>query len=132
MQVVEFGQRAQLASLDGASAASRRRHRPGGRLAAGRSLLPGNGARSVVVLTDGQETQGRAAAPDWSGRRVRLVRRAAGADAPEVALRAADVAPVVRAGDYLDLNLVVESTVQENASLRVSLDGQVVSHSRSR
>lgn len=131
--VIEFGQWAQLA---GAGASSP----PGGETNLEQAItLAGSvlssresSAGEIVLLTDGWETAGDAA---------RAVRQAAadgaavsyvpislaGQQPPEVTVASLEAPPFARAGDLVDLPVVLHSSGQITATLRVSLDGQVVS-----
>ena len=131
--VIEFGQWAQLAGSGVSSP-------PGGEtnlehaITLARSVLSSRevSAGEIVLLTDGWETAGDAA---------RAVRQAAadgiavsyvptsplGRQQLEVTVAALEAPPFARAGDLIDLPVVLHSSGQITATLRVSLDGQLVS-----
>ena len=131
--VIEFGQWAQIAGSGPSSP-------PGGEtnleraVTLARSVLSSHdlNAGEIVLLTDGWETAGDAA---------RAVRQAAadgvavsyvpislaGQQPPEVTVASLEAPPFSRAGDLVDLPVVLHSGGQITATLRVSLDGQLVS-----
>ena len=129
--VIEFGQWAQLA-------APGEEPPPGGdtdiehAVQFARSLLsaPDSRVGEIVLLTDGWETVGSAAraARDAvaDGIAISYVPLSLAGQPPEVTVAALDVPAFARAGDLAEVSVVFSSSRLTAATVRVSLDGQVV------
>ncbi|MCM8747587.1 VWA domain-containing protein [Thermomicrobiaceae bacterium CFH 74404] len=131
--VIEFGQWAQLAG-SGSALPSGGETNLEQAITLARSALssPESSAGEIVLLTDGWQTAGdapramrRAAAGGVTVSYVPI--SLAGQQPPEVTVASLDVPPFARAGDLVDVAAVLHSTGQIAATLRVSLDDQVVS-----
>jgi Mg-chelatase subunit ChlD len=98
------------------------------------ALLPDEGAKRLVLLSDGRENLGHALsqAELAAARGVELSFLSLGGPGGEVEVRveALDAPTNVRQGQGFDLTVVVQSTAQEGATLRVWGDGQLI-HSQS-
>jgi uncharacterized membrane protein len=96
------------------------------RLAQG--VLPLGGARRIVLLTDGNENLGSAlaqtAALSAAGIPLDVVPLKAAAG-PEVAIRNVGLPPAVHKGEQFTINVVVDSTVETSAQLRLLVDGRL-------
>lgn len=128
--VVEFGQWAQLAAPGGTSPAGRETDIERAILLA-RSVLGWreSSAGEIVLLTDGWETTGNAVRAAWrvvpDGVAISYVPLSLAGLPPEVTIAALEAPVFARAGDLLDIAVVLHSTGRIPAVLRVSLDGQV-------
>lgn len=96
------------------------------RLAQG--VLPPDGARRIVLLTDGNENRGSAlqeTAPlKAAGIPVDVVPLAS-SSGPEVAVRSVGVPPAIRQGERFTLNVAISSTVETSGQLRLIVDGRL-------
>lgn len=94
------------------------------------SLLPDRGQRRIVLLTDGQQNDGRAQeiAQQLAGRGIEIsfVRPEPRAALADAALRGLEVPPYIRQGEALQADAVIESNYAGRASLRLLVDGQQV------
>jgi Mg-chelatase subunit ChlD len=94
------------------------------------ALFPDEGAKRLVLLSDGRENLERAVAQAElaAAHQVELVYVPLGGveGEVEVLIEALDAPADVRQGQQFDLNVVVRSTAQTGATLRVLGDGQVV------
>ena len=91
------------------------------------SLLPGEGRRRVILVSDGWETQGNAAeeAQRLTQRGIPLnVVPLTALGESEVIVRSLNTPPYVRIGDSISSDLTVYSTVATSATLQISVDGQ--------
>ncbi|MEJ2210337.1 MAG: VWA domain-containing protein, partial [Anaerolineae bacterium] len=93
------------------------------------ALFPDEGARRLVLLSDGRENVGRALAQAElaAARDVALAYVPLGAPGGEVEVRLAtlDAPPDVRQGERFDLLVEVESTARVGATLRLLEDGRL-------
>jgi uncharacterized membrane protein len=96
------------------------------RLAQG--VLPLGGARRIVLLTDGNENVGSALAQtaplSAAGIPIDVVPLKAAAG-PEVAIRNVGLPPAVHKGEQFTINVVVDSTIETSAQLRLLVDGRL-------
>ncbi len=96
------------------------------RLAEG--VLPQSGARRIVLLSDGNENVGSALAEAptlrAAGIQVDVVPLTA-TNGPEVAVRSLSLPPAVHKGERFTINVVVDSTVDTGARLRLLIDGKL-------
>ena len=97
------------------------------------AVFPGEGAKRLVLLSDGRENVGRALAQAElaaaSGIELSFIPLSGPLGGAEVLVEALDAPSDVRQGQSYDLTVVVRSTAQVAATLRVFGDGQLV-HSR--
>lgn len=97
-------------------------------------LLPPSGERHVVVVSDGWENIGEAERAALDAARTGLSVSYAGlptaASAPEVAVRAVEGPSFVRDGASFEAVVVVDSTVNTEATIRLSIDGRPSSEDR--
>ncbi len=129
--VVEFGARAELATLDQTSRASDLPTNSTdleGALRLAERLLPGDDSRDIVLLTDGWATDEQFGAPNltFRGPRVSYVLPPQASWRPEVALREVGVQSALRVGEVLDLSATLSSALPSRAELRVTVDGQAL------
>jgi Mg-chelatase subunit ChlD/uncharacterized membrane protein len=96
-----------------------------------RTLFPRVGARRIVLLSDGQETLGRAEEEARqaasAGIQISAVPLDLPTTMPEVLIEALEAPPQIREGDPLELRLVLQSTVDTEVQLRLWLDDRQVS-----
>jgi uncharacterized membrane protein/Mg-chelatase subunit ChlD len=99
-------------------------------------LLPPSGERHVVVVTDGWENIGEAERAALDAARTGLAVSFAGlptaASAPEVAVRAVEGPDFVRDGAAFEAVVVVDSTVDTETVVRLSIDGRQATEDRLR
>ena len=97
-------------------------------LRTGAALLPSEGARNVVLLTDGWETAGHALQSDvlTDGTSVSYVAPPSQAST-DASIRSIEVPSHSRVGDPLDITVTVDSLTDLTATLHVWLDDRTVS-----
>jgi Mg-chelatase subunit ChlD len=99
-----------------------------GALRLAQGVLPLGGARRIVLLTDGDENQGSAlsqtAALRAAGIPVDVV-PLNGSAGPEVALHNLSLPPAIHKGESFTINVVIDSTTETSAQLRLLVDGKL-------
>ncbi|MCC6175022.1 MAG: VWA domain-containing protein [Chloroflexi bacterium] len=94
-------------------------------------LLPKTGERRVIVVSDGWENVGDAESAalggGLAGLPVDFAWPSAVAGTPEVAVRAVESPRFVREGATFEAVVVVDSTVEADATVRLAIDGKAVS-----
>src|SRR5436190_2768507 len=97
-------------------------------------LLPPSGERHVVVVSDGWEDVGEAERAAQDAARAGLAVSYAGlptaASAPEVAVRAVEGPDFVRDGAAFEATVVVDSTVDTQATVKLTIDGRQAAEDR--
>lgn len=100
-----------------------------------RSMLPRFGGKKIVLLSDGRETLGRAddeaRAAANAGVQVAVV-PLTGSQPPEVLIESLEMPSQIREGESVDTVVSVGATVETDATLRLWLDGKMISEQQVR